>query len=72
VAVDAPELLGDEADPALNHEAKAFHAGWRLPRPDFLGRASGDSGRSSAVPRTLVALCIHVGRKSVERPITIA
>ena len=60
MAMDLPQLLGDEADSLLNHEAKAFPAeGLVLPGPDFLDRTFRDSDRSSAVLRSLGTLYGH-------------
>jgi class I fructose-bisphosphate aldolase len=60
MAIDVQELLGDEADFLLDHEAKAFPAdGLVLPGPDFLERTFRDSDRSSAVLRALGTLYSH-------------
>src|SRR5579875_1730217 len=60
MAIDLQELLGDEADSLLNHEAKAFPAeGLVLPGPDFLERTFCGSDRSSAVLRALGTLYAH-------------
>ncbi len=54
MAIDIQQLLGDQADYLLNHEAKAFPAdGLVLPGPDFLDRTFCYSDRSSAVLRAL-------------------
>lgn len=60
MAIDVKQLLGDEADSLLNHEAKAFPAeGLVLPGPDFLDRTFRDSDRSSAVLRALGTVYNH-------------
>src|SRR5579875_109993 len=60
MAIDLQELLGDEADSLLNHEAKAFPAeGLVLPGPDFLERTFCGSDRSAAVLRALGTLYGH-------------
>ncbi len=60
MAIDLRQLLGDEADSLLNHEAKAFPAeGLVLPGPDFLDRTFRTSDRSSAVLRALGTLYGH-------------
>ena len=60
MAIDLQQLLGDDADFLLNHEAKAFPAdGLALPGPDFLERTFRDSDRSSAVLRALGTLYAH-------------
>ena len=60
MAIDLQQLLGDDADSLLNHEAKAFPAdGLVLPGPDFLERTFRDSDRSSAVLRALGTLYAH-------------
>ncbi|MGH9082403.1 MAG: class I fructose-bisphosphate aldolase [Acidimicrobiales bacterium] len=57
---DLHQLLGDEADDLLNHEAKAFPAeGLVLPGPDFLDRTFRDSDRPPAVLRSLGTLYGH-------------
>jgi len=58
--IDLQQLLGDDADFLLNHEAKAFPAeGLVLPGPDFLERTFRDSDRSSAVLRALGTVYSH-------------
>jgi len=58
--MDLQQLLGDEADSLLQHEAKAFPAeGLVLPGPDFLARTFSHSDRSPAVLRALGALYGH-------------
>jgi fructose-bisphosphate aldolase, class I len=60
MATDIQQLLGDQADYLLNHEAKAFPAdGLVLPGPDFLERTFCYSDRSSAVLRALGTLYSH-------------
>ena len=60
MAIDLQQLLGDDADYLLNHEAKAFPAdGLVLPGPDFLERTFRDSDRSPAVLRALGTLYTH-------------
>jgi class I fructose-bisphosphate aldolase len=60
MAIDLQQLLGDDADFLLNHEAKAFPSdGLVLPGPDFLDRTFRDSDRSSAVLRALGTLYTH-------------
>ena len=60
MAIDLQQLLGDDADFLLNHEAKAFPAdGLVLPGPDFLDRTFRDSDRSSAVLRALGTVYNH-------------
>ncbi len=60
MATDLQQLLGDDADYLLNHEAKAFPAdGLVLPGPDFLDRTFRDSDRSSSVLRALGTLYNH-------------
>src|SRR5271166_1495963 len=52
--MDIRELLGDEADSLLGHEAKAFPAeGLVLPGPDFVDRVFSQSDRSPDVLRNL-------------------
>jgi class I fructose-bisphosphate aldolase len=60
MSTDLAQLLGDEADSLLNHEAKAFPSdGLVLPGPDFLERTFRTSDRSSAVLRSLGTLYGH-------------
>ena len=60
MSIDLQQLLGEEADFLLNHEAKAFPAdGLVLPGPDFLDRTFRDSDRSSAVLRALGSVYSH-------------
>ncbi len=60
MAIDLQKLLGDEADPLLRHEAKAFPSdGLVLPGPDFLDRVFRDTDRPPAVMRSLGALYHH-------------
>ena len=58
--MDIKELLGDEADSLLTHEAKAFPAdGLTLPGPDFLDRVFAKSDRPPAVMRNLASMYNH-------------
>jgi fructose-bisphosphate aldolase, class I len=58
--MDIAQLLGDDADYLLGHEAKAFPAeGLILPGPDFLDRVFRDSDRSPTVVRNLGTLYRH-------------
>jgi class I fructose-bisphosphate aldolase len=58
--MDIEQLLGDEADTLLRHEAKAFPAdGLVLPGPDFLDRVFRDSDRPPAVMRNLGTVYGH-------------
>jgi fructose-bisphosphate aldolase, class I len=58
--MDIKELLGDEADSLLTHEAKAFPAdGLVLPGPDFLDRVFAKSDRSPAVIGNLKSMYNH-------------
>ena len=58
--MDIRELLGDEADSLLGHEAKAFPAeGLVLPGPDFVDRVFSQSDRSPAVLRNLAKVYNH-------------
>ncbi|MHB1583588.1 MAG: class I fructose-bisphosphate aldolase [Acidimicrobiales bacterium] len=58
--MDIEQLLGDEADSLLRHEAKAFPAdGLVLPGPDFLDRVFRDSDRPPAVMRNLGTVYGH-------------
>jgi len=60
MATNIKDLLGDEADSLLGHEAKAFPAdGLVLPGPDFLSRVFADSDRPPAVMRNLGTLYHH-------------
>jgi|SRR5579862_191614 len=60
MSIDLKQLLGDEVDSLLNHEAKAFPAeGLVLPGPDFVERTFRTSDRSSAVLRSLGTLYGH-------------
>src|SRR5579862_3667519 len=60
MSIDLKQLLGDEVDSLLNHEAKAFPAeGLVLPGPDFVERTFRTSDRSSAVLRSLGTLYQH-------------
>ena len=60
MSIDLAQLLGDEAESLLNHEAKAFPAeGLVLPGPDFLDRTFRTSDRSAAVLRALGTLYRH-------------
>ena len=60
MAIDLQQLLGDEADSLLSHEAKAFPAeGLVLPGPDFLDRTFRDSDRPASVLRSLGELYRH-------------
>ncbi|MGH8980220.1 MAG: class I fructose-bisphosphate aldolase [Acidimicrobiales bacterium] len=60
MATDLQQLLGEEADSLLNHEAKAFPSeGLVLPGPDFLDRTFFGSDRSPAVLRALGTLYGH-------------
>ncbi|MGH9088381.1 MAG: class I fructose-bisphosphate aldolase [Acidimicrobiales bacterium] len=60
MGTDLQQLLGDEADSLLNHEAKAFPAdGLVLPGPDFLDRTFRDSDRPASVLRSLGELYRH-------------
>lgn len=60
MSIDLAQLLGDEADSLLNHEAKAFPAeGLLLPGPDFVERTFRTSDRSAAVLRALGTLYGH-------------
>src|SRR5271155_6180145 len=55
--MDIKDLLGDEAESLLTHEAKAFPAdGLVLPGPDFVDRVFALSDRSPAVLRNLARL----------------
>jgi len=58
--MDIEQLLGDEAESLLGHEAKAFPAdGLVLPGPDFLDRVFRDSDRPPAVMRNLGTVYGH-------------
>jgi class I fructose-bisphosphate aldolase len=60
VATDVKELLGDEADSLLNHEAKAFPSErLTLPGPDFIDRVLIASDRPIAVLRNLEGTFRH-------------
>jgi fructose-bisphosphate aldolase, class I len=60
MAIDLQQLLGDEADSLLNHEAKAFPAeGLVLPGPDFLDRTFTFSDRPPGVLRALGEVYRH-------------
>ncbi len=60
MATDLQQLLGDDADSLLHHEAKAFPAdGLVLPGPDFLDRTFRDSDRPPGVLRSLGELYRH-------------
>jgi class I fructose-bisphosphate aldolase len=57
---DIAQLLGDEADFLLGHQAKAFPVdGLVLPGPDFIDRVFRDSDRPPAVLRSLGTLYGH-------------
>jgi len=58
--MDIAQLLGDEAESLLRHEAKAFPAdGLILPGPDFIDRVFRDTDRAPAVLRNLGTLYRH-------------
>lgn len=58
--MDLRELLGDEADSLLNHQATAFPKELlTLPGPDFLDRVFAQSDRPTTVLRALGALYNH-------------
>jgi len=58
--MDIAQLLGDEADSLLGHEAKAFPAeGLIRPGPDFVERVFAESDRSPGVMQSLRTLYGH-------------
>ena len=60
MASDLHQLLGDDAESLLGHEAKAFPAeGLVLPGPDFIDRVFRDSDRHPAVLRNLGTVYGH-------------
>jgi class I fructose-bisphosphate aldolase len=58
--MDTAQLLGDEADSLLRHEAKAFPAdSLVLPGPDFVDRVFRDTDRPPTVLRNLASVYGH-------------
>jgi class I fructose-bisphosphate aldolase len=58
--MNTAQLLGDEADSLLSHEAKAFPAdNLVLPGPDFVDRVFRDTDRPPTVLRNLGAVYAH-------------
>src|SRR5256885_11778590 len=58
--VDLQQLLGDEADSLLNHQAKAIPRDELvLPGPDYIDRVMLDSDRPIAVVRNLASVYGH-------------
>jgi class I fructose-bisphosphate aldolase len=60
VGIDVAQVLGDEADSLLNHEAKAFPASGLIPPgPDYVDRVLVASDRPVAVLRNLESTFRH-------------